>query len=67
LGPAGVVLDDDDDGLFAFAQLRVAFLDYAAMLEPLRGADRAYVIDRSIQCVLEIGFLLGDLAYDWRR
>lgn len=54
-------------GEFRVDQLRPTFLDYAAMLEPLRGAERAFVIDRSIQCVLEIGFLLGDLAYDSRR
>lgn len=48
-------------------QLRAWFLDRAAQLQPLCGAERAYVIDRSIGAVLEIGFLLGDLTQDWRR
>ncbi|MBG0738658.1 hypothetical protein IV500_04385 [Paeniglutamicibacter antarcticus] len=52
---------------FRADQLRTSFRRNGSTLMGLRGPEREYVIDRSIQSVLEIGFILGDLQNDWRR
>lgn len=47
--------------------LRRWFLREAEKMPDYIGYERDYLTDRMLRAALEIGTLLGDLEYDWRR